>query len=49
MNPYNSETPIDLRAIELEARKLRAQAMRESVSRLSRWAAAPFKTVTRSI
>lgn len=49
MKPYNPYEPIDIASIELEARKLRAEAVRNSVTKLTRWAATPFQRVTRAI
>lgn len=49
MKPFNPNAPINLDAIELEARRLRAETFRTGVTKLTRWAASPFQRVTRAI
>ena len=49
MKPFDPNSPIDYAAIELEARKMRAEAVRNGVTKLTRWAALPFQRVTRAI
>ena len=48
MNYADPHTSIDIAALELEARKLRAQTLAKGIDSFKRWAGQPFSRIVRT-